>query len=167
MNTAGTNCHYIFLAATELHVKFQIVVDKGAKDYTRHQDRMSLANNFLHSICEQCRVYLNNVAVEKTNKYYRAYFENLLCYNNDAKENLLRVDFFFPESKKHLHSLIQMHYLQRQKNTQQLLIKNLLNLKQMEKFMVIYLILIITCYTILNLYSVEVQMNFVFLMIKR
>ena len=46
---------------------------------------------------KQYQVYLNNGAVEKTNKCYayRAYLENLLCYNNDAKENLLRVDFFF------------------------------------------------------------------------
>ena len=51
---------------------------------------------------EQCQVNLNNVAVENTNKCYayRAYLENLLCYNNDAKENLLRGDFFFPEEEK-------------------------------------------------------------------
>ena len=98
----GTNFHYVDLAATELHVKFQIVVDKHAKDLKSHKEKMGLANNFLHSMFEQCQVYLNNVAVENTNKCYgyRAYLENLLCYNNDAKTNLLRGDFFFPESKK-------------------------------------------------------------------
>ena len=98
----GTNSHYVDLAATELHVKFQIVVDKHSKDIKCHKEKMGLVNNFLHSMFEQCQVYLNNVAVENTNKCYayRAYLENLLCYNNDAKENLLRGDFFFPESKK-------------------------------------------------------------------
>ena len=98
----GTNSHYVDLAATELHVKFQIVIDKHV-NYTKcHKEKMGLANNFLHSMFEQCQVYLNNVAVENTNKCYayRAYLENLLCYNNDAKQNLLRGDFFFPEIKK-------------------------------------------------------------------
>ena len=138
----GTNSHYVDLAATELHVKFQIVVDKHSKDIKCHKEKMGLVNNFLHSMFEQCQVYLNNVAVENTNKCYayRAYLENLLCYNNDAKENLLRGDFFFPESK-----LKQGICLQRQKNIQQLVMKFLLNMKHMEKFIVIYLILISTC----------------------
>ena len=98
----GTNSHYVDLAATELHVKFQIVVDKHGQTIKCHKEKMGLVNNFLHSMFEQCQVYLNNVAVENTNKCYgyRAYLENLLCYNNDAKTNLLRGDFFFPESKK-------------------------------------------------------------------
>ena len=136
----GTNAHYIDLAATELHVKFTIIDNRTSK-LAPHKD-LALVNNFLHSMFEQCQVYLNNVAVENTNKCYayRAYLENLLCYNNDAKENLLRGDFFFPESK-----LKQGICLQRQKNMQQLLMKLLLNMKHMEKFIVIYLILISTC----------------------
>ena len=59
----------------------------------------------MHSVFEQWKqyiIYSNNVAVENTNKCYahRAYLENILCYNNDAKENLLRGDFFFPEEEK-------------------------------------------------------------------
>ena len=98
----GTNSHYIDLAATELHVKFQITTDRTTNPLKAHKDKMSLVNNFLHSMFEQCQVYLNNVAVENTNKCYayRSYLENLLCYNNDAKQNLLRGDFFFPEDKK-------------------------------------------------------------------
>ena len=51
---------------------------------------------------DQCQVYLNNVVVENTNKCcaHRAYFENLLCYNKESKDNLLRGDFFFHEKKK-------------------------------------------------------------------
>ena len=51
---------------------------------------------------EQCQVYLNNVPVENTNKCYayRSYLENLLCYNKDSKQNLLRGDFFFHEETK-------------------------------------------------------------------
>jgi len=98
----GTNSHYIDLAATELHVKFIIYTSKAEK--LAPVDNVGLANNFLHSMFEQCQVYLNNVAVENTNKCYayRSYLENLLCYNNDAKENLLRGDFFFPETVKNV-----------------------------------------------------------------
>ena len=58
---------------------------------------MGLVINFLHSMFEQCQVYLNNVAVGNTNKCYAytAYLENLLCKSNDVKENLIRGDFFF------------------------------------------------------------------------
>ena len=51
---------------------------------------------------EQCQVFLNNVPVENTNKCYayRVYLENLLCYSKEAKQNLLRGDFFFHEDKK-------------------------------------------------------------------
>ena len=83
-----------------MHVKFIIYNSKAEK--LAPVDNVGLANNFLHSMFEQCQVYLNNVAVENTNKCYayRSYLENLLCYNNDAKENLLRGDFFFPETVK-------------------------------------------------------------------
>ena len=66
-----------------------------------HKD-FALVTNFLNSLFEQCKFYLNNVAVENTNKCYayKAYLEYLLCYNNNAKENLLRGDFFFSESNK-------------------------------------------------------------------
>ena len=96
----GTNSHYVDLAATELHVKF-VIYNSRTEKLAPVKD-IGLVNNFLHSMFEQCQVYLNNVAVENTNKCYayRAYLENLLCYNNDAKENLLRGDFFFPEDEK-------------------------------------------------------------------
>ena len=108
---------------------------------------MGLANNFLHSMFEQCQVYLNNVAVENTNKCYayRAYLENLLCYNNDAKENLLRVDFFFPESKKSSTFSETGDLPTTTKKYATAGDKFLLNMKHMEKFIVIYLILISTC----------------------
>jgi len=65
-------------------------------------EKVALVNNFLHSMFEQCQVYLNNVPVENTNKCYayRAYLENLLCYSQDSKKHLLRGDFFFHENKK-------------------------------------------------------------------
>ena len=98
----GTNSHYVDLAATELHVKFAIVVKKGEAAVKAPKDSVALVNNFLHSMFEQCQVYLNNVPVENTNKCYayRAYLENLLCYNKDSKDNLLRGDFFFHENNK-------------------------------------------------------------------
>ena len=97
----GTNSHYIDLAATELHVKFRIIISRTGTILAPHE-KVALTNNFLHSMFEQCQVYLNNVPVENTNKCYayRSYLENLLCYNKDSKQNLLRGDFFFHEETK-------------------------------------------------------------------
>ena len=71
-------------------------------------EKVVLKNNFLHSMFEQCQVYLNNVPVENTNECYayRSYLENLLCYNKGSNQNLLWGDFFFHEEKKGVGCLI-------------------------------------------------------------
>ena len=98
----GTNSHYLDLSATELHVTFKIITSRGVSPNVAPHEKVALTNNFLHSMFEQCQVFLNNVPVENTNKCYayRAYLENLLCYSKEAKQNLLRGDFFFHEDKK-------------------------------------------------------------------
>ena len=54
-------------------------------------DKISVVNNFMHSLFEQVQVYINNTPVENTNKLYqyKAYLENLLCYGKEAKETML------------------------------------------------------------------------------
>ena len=61
----GTNSHYIDLAATELHVKFRIITSRTGTAILAPHEKVALTNNFLHSMFEQCQVYLNNVPVEK------------------------------------------------------------------------------------------------------
>ena len=95
----GTNSHYIDLSATELHLKFQLR-NKASQAPLLSNKNIAVVNNFLHSIFEQCQVYLNNVAVENTNKCYnyRAYFENTLCYGKESKETFLHSDWYHHDS---------------------------------------------------------------------
>lgn len=78
----GTNQNYIDLSQTELHVtcKFK----NGDKD-------VLVVNNLLHSLFQQVQISLNNSPVENTNRCYayRAYIENLLCYNKESKNTFL------------------------------------------------------------------------------
>ena len=85
---AGSNSHYLNLAETELHMKCSITGGTGGIGAT---DKISVVNNFMHSLFEQVQVYINNTPVENTNKLYqyKAYLENLLCYGKEAKETLL------------------------------------------------------------------------------
>jgi len=157
------------LSATELHLKFQLR-DSGKKAPLDTNTNIAVVNNFLHSIFEQCQVYLNNVAVENTNKCYayRSYLENLLCYNNDAKQNLLRGDFFFPEDKKastfaETNDLPQltMKYASAANETPveyEAYGKIHCDIFNINKYMLNNIIL--------NLYLLEVQMIFVYLVIK-
>ena len=63
-------------------------------------DKVGVVNNLLHSIFEQVQVYLNNTPVENSNKTYpyRAYLENLLCYNRESKETLLRSELWVKDT---------------------------------------------------------------------
>ena len=85
---AGSNSHYLNLAETELHMKCSITGGTAGIGAT---DKISVVNNFMHSLFEQVQVYINNTPVENTNKLYqyKAYLENLLCYGKEAKETLL------------------------------------------------------------------------------
>ncbi len=68
----------------------------------RNQDQKSLtatgviylgfANNMLHSLFKQVQVKISNTEVENTNSLYsyRAFIENLLCYDSEAKDTFLQ-----------------------------------------------------------------------------
>ena len=62
---AGSNSHYLNLAETELHMK--CVISDGTKGIGA-TDKISVVNNFMHSLFEQVQVYINNTPVENTNK---------------------------------------------------------------------------------------------------
>jgi len=89
----GNNLHYIDMASTEIYVNCKI-------DPLFTDDAQTTVNNILHSMFEQVQVYLNNVPVENTNKTYpyRAYLENLLCYNSESKNTFLSTNGFFMDT---------------------------------------------------------------------
>jgi hypothetical protein len=53
---------------------------------------LGFVNNMLHSLFKQVQVKISNTEVENTNSLYsyRAYIENLLCYDSEAKDTFLR-----------------------------------------------------------------------------
>lgn len=64
----------------------------GTTKAIEETDTIGPVNNFMHSLFSQVTVSLNNKIVENTNGYYpyRAYLENLLNYNQNAKETHTR-----------------------------------------------------------------------------
>ena len=74
---------------------------------------ISVVNNFLHSIFKNIKVKIGSTVVSTdSDKYsYRAYLENLLGFNQDEKNNLLRGDFWFnDDSDFNFISLIVKFY---------------------------------------------------------
>lgn len=74
---------YRDLSSIYLKVRVKLLKDKN----TVHADDASgVVNNILHSLFRQVSVYLNGVPISQSNMDYgyRAYFENLLNYGQDA-----------------------------------------------------------------------------------
>ena len=66
---------------------------KDLTDFTNSDAKQpGVVNNILHSLFEQCNVYLNGTLVtpSEDNYHYRSYIENLLNYGRDASETHLR-----------------------------------------------------------------------------
>jgi hypothetical protein len=77
--------HYIDLKNTELHLKVKLTKGDGAA--LIDTEKSALVNNALHSIFSDVTVSLNSKVLNNSaNLYpYRAYIEELLSYNNEAK----------------------------------------------------------------------------------
>lgn len=101
----GDSFHYIDLAQTELWVEVNISTRNNGQlqqvDFTVNQNSPKIApvNNFLHSLFSQVQISLNNKEVENTNSNYayRAYLENLLCYDKETKETFLKKELFIQD----------------------------------------------------------------------
>jgi hypothetical protein len=89
----GTNIHYIDLSQTELHIKCKLnkKLESEIKNDVEYPKDVYIINNVLHSLFQQIQISLNNAPVENTNRNYayRAYLENLLCYNKESKQTFL------------------------------------------------------------------------------
>lgn len=91
---------YLDLAKTFLLLKMKIVkADGGA--YLAATDKVGPVNNVLHSLFSQVDVYINNTLVSSNDNLYpyRAYIENLLSYNREAKaEQLVHEGYYEDET---------------------------------------------------------------------
>lgn len=108
--------HYLDLAQTELWVEvlLQKKTDTGTVENVNFNPtgqapdhpKIAPVNNFLHSLFSQVQVSLNNTEVENTNAHYayRAYIENLLCYNKEEKETILKNELFIKDDYSHVAS---------------------------------------------------------------
>lgn len=70
---------------SSVYLKLVLKIKKSATE--DHTDaKTGVVNNLLHSLFKQCSIYLNNTSISQNdNNYgYRAYFETLLNYGNDA-----------------------------------------------------------------------------------
>ncbi len=69
-------------------------------------------NNFLHSMFSQVQVKIGNTEVENTNSHYgfRAYMENLLCYDKEAKETWMQMEGWFKDSPGEFENIAKSDY---------------------------------------------------------
>lgn len=71
---------------SSIYLRVQVQLMKNRPDTAHEDDASGVVNNLLHSLFRQVSVYLNGVPISQSNMDYgyRAYFENLLNYGQDA-----------------------------------------------------------------------------------
>jgi hypothetical protein len=64
------------------------------------EDFTAVKNNFLHSICSQCTIYLNGVPITQSSQHYnyRLTLETLLSYGIDVANSHLTNAFCYPDT---------------------------------------------------------------------
>jgi hypothetical protein len=99
------NEHYIDLAETELWMMLTLC-KKDTEVQLTDISSVSIINNGMHSLWSQLQIAVNNIEIENGNGFYayRAYFENLLCYNNEAKTTFLEPELFVKDTPGKLDS---------------------------------------------------------------
>ncbi|XP_019633419.1 PREDICTED: uncharacterized protein F54H12.2-like [Branchiostoma belcheri] len=99
----GAGEEYTDLSQTQLYVGAKIVCANG--DDLPDGERVGPTNLWLHSLFQQIDVSLGNkIVTDSTNTYpYRAYFENLLNYGEDAKQTQLTSALFYQDTPGRLH----------------------------------------------------------------
>lgn len=88
---------YIDLCETKLYIRARILDGKGAA--ITNAAIVAPVNNALHTIFQQCSVFLNEVNITpSSNQYaYRAYIETLLAYNKDFKKSQAQCAFYYKD----------------------------------------------------------------------
>jgi len=97
-----TTGEYIDLARVHLHIKAKITKPDGSA-FAAGED-VAPVNNWLHSLFSQVDVSLNDTLITPSeNTYpYRAYFEKLLSYGQEAKESHLTTSLFYRDGINHM-----------------------------------------------------------------
>jgi hypothetical protein len=100
------NEHYIDLSETELWMMLTLC-KKDTEEKIKDYKAFGLANNTMHSIFSQLQISVNNVEIENSNSCYsyRSYFENLLCYGDEAKKTFLAPELFVKDTAGNMDSL--------------------------------------------------------------
>ena len=94
----GHGDEYVDLTRTMIHVKVQIV--KGDGSNLPDGALVGPVNNFLHSLFSQVDVYFNQrpVSASSGGYAYRAFFETLLNYSQDAKDSHLTCALWYNDT---------------------------------------------------------------------
>jgi len=87
----GNGEEYTDLSYSMLHIVAAIVKSDGTKLDEAASKTVGPINNWMHSLFSQVDLFLNNKLVTAQNNTYayRAYFENLLNYSDEAKNSHL------------------------------------------------------------------------------
>ena len=95
---SGSNDKYIDLSSIQLFLELSIT--KNDKTGLPADVPVSVTNNLLHSLFKNIETRINTSTVSNySDKYpYKAYFENLLGYNQESKKILLRGDCWFKDT---------------------------------------------------------------------
>jgi hypothetical protein len=106
------NDSYLDLPETELIVHASIRKE-DSNDVTKlikidNADQIGPVNNFLSSIFSQIQVSMNDTEVENSNEtyHYRSYFENLLNYDQGAKNTFYKMNYIIKMKLVFLISLL-------------------------------------------------------------
>jgi hypothetical protein len=93
----GTDQQFIDLRETRIYVRGKILQPDGKK--LLDADEVAPVNNFLHSLFNQCTVWLNETQVTPPNMYYayRAYIEMLLGYGKEYKKSQAQCNMYYRE----------------------------------------------------------------------
>ena len=91
--------YYTDLSQTYLYLKFRVLQPNGTN--LEGGKKVSVTNNFFHSMFSSIDLYLNNKLVtSNTDTYpYRAYIENLFSYGEDIKLNQLKAGELWDEDE--------------------------------------------------------------------
>jgi hypothetical protein len=89
-NIKGNDVHYIDCSEMALYLRVKFVDNTNA-NIPAHAaaNRISTANNLIHSLFQQCSVYLNETQITPTTSLYayRSYIETVLGYGSDWKDS--------------------------------------------------------------------------------
>ena len=92
---SGDGQRYIDVSRIRLHLTAKITKD-GDEDLDASTDKISVVNNFGHSLFQQVDCFLNDTLISNSDSLYayRSYLTDLLTYSDAAKKSQLSLAYF-------------------------------------------------------------------------